>query len=557
MTGIKKDKTETVRKDKEIDFITSREFETVGSIVERKSEKYSKKKEKSSDKSKAVDNNDENDSKEEERKKKVHEEGNEENEERAKESETRSDEHRTNDEKGMQKENVSEKPENVSISKTNEYMKGNEEERTGEAVERKPASKHVMTEATGSEVYPVNNSSLSDGDIVEKLKENALEVLKKTKNVESLLNTKSDKNDAGIGEPIVRENSEKKIREKMEAMTDKNINNSNSPKENEQSHHDSNASHSEASKTKDYMKNTQKVVENNENAMPISMDKSHDVANNKAGQTNKSLDKGNMSIVERSDGQTTEGQMTEVKNKASSDKLNGQKGSIKETSVSTSSYQYPHKNSSIAEDNEKAGKDESKNKNLKSDHNMQQMDGEKGNETTSRSEGSDVKDSSKELRKNSTADDDGKAKKDIDNEVFMELQNERDSIGKEKDFDDNDDGLFKDSKPGDDAKSYSYESKLAEDAEHLPDDESTIDEDERVTQNALEQKKREIDILLKKLDEKRRRRRKRKVRQKSTLSDEDQSKEDFEENEMFEKSLQAGKGNEEKKIENGMEAGIE
>ena len=109
----------------------------------------------------------------------------------------------------------------------------------------------------------------------------------------------------------------------------------------------------------------------------------------------------------------------------------------------------------------------------------------------------------------------GNKSKDFDRDIFARLQKERESIGKDEEQDE----LKNDTDSAGNSENYTEDEKLSDEAEALRSDTSNdplLDEDEMITQRALEEKKKEIDQLLKKLNEQRRRKRKRrKVRLRS------------------------------------------
>ena len=109
----------------------------------------------------------------------------------------------------------------------------------------------------------------------------------------------------------------------------------------------------------------------------------------------------------------------------------------------------------------------------------------------------------------------GNKSKDFDRDIFARLQKERESIGKDEEQDE----LNNDTDSAVSSENYTEDEKLSDEAEALRGDTSNdplLDEDEMITQRALEEKKKEIDQLLKKLNEQRQRKRKRrKVRLRS------------------------------------------
>ena len=408
-----------------------------------------------------------------------------------------------------------------------------------------------VNENKENKIFPVNNSSLSDGEIVEKLKESAVEVLKNAESAPLSTNFST-------GEPLVKENPREMANAGKKVTTSSGQDSSSNNESLSNSGTGISANNNESLSNTEGMTITGKDGKyQSENSLGESYtaDQSIDTRyskrnSNKSRNTSISTLKNAMVENSLSDRAKSSGKINESARKpwiseASSQMLEGKnaeeshdqfsddaKSEFTGTTSTVSNRNYSTRSSSIATS------EESK------------------NSTTSFKKYNSENHSSSEEHYNKDIGKD--SEKDIDNEIFNKLQLQRESIGHEEN-ENQDEGALSEVKS---VKSLgkNKEEESSEDSfgkENIPDDEFSIDEDERATQNALEQKRREIDVLLKKLDETRRRRKRRKVRQGSKNFGNDDAVEDFEENENdanFRRKKE--RKNAENKDENGMETGM-
>ena len=538
--GFTKGKIETIRKDKEIDLISSHDFETVGSIVERKSGKGTSSTSNAVNitKGKDAENNEGHDKKSESEEAKEQQRGQE---------KTKENKVLDNNDQGMQRENTSSKSDDMG----NVMLIG--------PIERKTNDNKVDQVQT-RRIFPVNNSSLSDGEIVERLKEDAVEVLK---NTEHSSNAKNNSNITTSEKPMIREKMIEDNRTIGELNTRQNQTVpsaydalSNSKTEN--------LPHRELSTNVSYVENVTGIGKEGDLQKQRSLggfntteDKTEGVSswsfvnsksNKNRGASNETLavsstEKANSSIKTSEHDRKPEAGMSKDRllegkgGEESTNKFakNANSGSSS-NQIQTISTSFSNRNSSSTSKLD-----------FEDSLNSVQSVKMQNSKNHSSFQGNNVS----KLREDNS--------KDLDKEIFDGLQQQRESIGleeKEKD----DEAILHEVKLDQDAENYQNNSAKDSDesffGEGVPDDENTIDEDEKATQSALEQKRKEIDVLLKKLDETRRRRRRRKVRQRSKDSKDEDGVEDFEENDTnFMKTM--GRHKEERKdSENGMETGM-
>lgn len=424
-----------------------------------------------------------------------------------------------------------------------EKMK-NDEENESDMVKLGSELMHASNETealkAATPIKPVNNSTMSDGDIVEKLKESALEKLKSAKKAESTENLKSF---ADIDEPSKKDDSfdknstlmEEKINTAKSNATTSEKYNENRSNTNSSSWLSDKLNGKEKSTTgKGFLKSGPTLernatlanlteAEKQVKSKATSNDGMKKVPNKKIAASSGAKESG----VERSKGQMSEGQMAKEGKAAN---RHGQQAGNKQKSAKA-------ENASQNISRKVDQRNETAHENITS-----QFESEKGFD--------------ERTHENETKGYEDKEKKDMDKEIFMELQHERESIGQVKKG--NDDTVSNNSNT--DTSSYSYGNKTTSDdglaSESLPDDESTIDEDEKATKDALELKRHEIDILLKKLDEKRQKRRRRKVRKNAKTSKD--ASENFDENETSINLNKRKNGDidDDMNFDNGMESGM-
>ena len=649
--GLKKSKIETIRKDKEIDFISSREFETVGSVVERKSERKSTKG--AGNTSKGGNRTEENREKEKENHKievKSEEEKYEEDKNKVKED----------SEKGKVKGTISDsKPTPASnLMSVGSYEKitndkeisAIKEEKTALPTDLKESKENLKKSGT---VSPVNNSSFSDGEIVEKLKQNALEVLKNTENIESIALPQSIKSFAGMGQALVRENvggknetvegSKSKTRETVSSVNDnfdndkrktdlrvfnsskssnfESLNTSRKDKGSDKNksvkgelaannetkssftsenvREKSNESRNETLSNKYKSASDKKTEQSSEKTLSAdnsetwmlvgksantkdesaisksrsteNIDESVTYKGESANTTNKSAENKDESTNNKHESTNSKGEI--ANNKSENANYKSETANNKDQSATSKSKSTDAKGESAYTQEPKDNKSnatlasyqnansEFQNKSAKavsmSRSNLKQNETilDKKNSTL----GSQTNDSHSSNERLFLDKNRKEGESDPDKEILKGLQQQRESI--EKEGKEDDDALYDEFKSSDDNENYASDHKEVLDEDYAanspPDDESAIDEDERVTQNALEQKKREIDVLLKKLDETRKRRRRRKVLQRTKEFKDESAMEDFGENGNG-GSLTKNKNRSKKEdidIENGMETG--
>ena len=383
-------------------------------------------------------------------------------------------------------------------------------------------------------IFPVNNSSLSDGEIVEKLKESAVEVLRNAENVPQSTNFST-------GEPLVKENPGE-MDNAGKKFTTSSGQDSSSNNESLSNSGTGISAHNNASISS--INNTAITGKEGKNQSEDSIGESYTTDQSVALRYNmrNSSKVGSTSIVtlnnavlgnswnERAnssekviDGRTkpwaseVSSQMLEGKNaKESHDQFSDDATSEFTGATNTVSNTINHSNSTAS-----FKKQSSENHSSFEEH------------------------YDKDIRKDS--------EKDVDNEIFDKLQQQRESIGQDENGKQDEDVVSEVKSVGKNKEEETSDDSFAK--ENVPDDEFSIDEDERATQNALEQKRREIDVLLKKLDETRRRRKRRKVRQGLKSFGNDDAAEDFEENDASFRRKKERKSAE-NKDENGMETGM-
>ena len=530
---------ETVRKDKEIDFISSQDFETVGSVVERK---YAKKGNKTSD---SVNSMNEKDSEKHDKKVEIKEAKNK-KENKTTHQITESEDKKENEQgnKGTKKENSSSKPDDLrNLMSIGSYQRTKEDDKINGETARK--------------VFPINNSSLSDGDIVEKLKENAVEVLT---NTETFVSPKNFSSLTSSGKPLIKEMSSKKNETKGELkalsgqVASSNYKGVNKLQRSQTGFHAHNATNKNSITSFEKIDNVQ-MHESHEwpQAKEVKIENSFSL-NYKKEKSYKHRDASNKTLASASNkGVKKSGGKAEINKKpwakdSSSHFIEGQSATRQKENFG---------DGAISEFNITAMKSSHSDKG-KASHSNVIPESAKNSTKSGKKPNNESQNTSEEHRVSITRKD---GEKDLDKETFDGLQQQRESIGQGEN-DNDDETMLNELKSGHDLENYSDDQKETSEynftGENVPDDEITIDEDERVTQTALEEKRREIDFLLKKLDETRRRRRRRKVRQRSKDSREEEAIENFSEsdneNNVGRKTDEHNR--ERKEMENGMETGM-
>ena len=528
-----------MRKDKEIDFISSREFETVGSVIERPAKKKSLKSVPGSGELNLT---------------KLNKERNE----TASASSTIHGEDakglvsqgnkgnwRIKEEEDTQKNTTTEggvftksQTGSGNFMYEGSYQTAREDVNTTKTVtdDHKVTNNETQNvQSTPLQVMAVNNSSLSDGDIVEKLKESAVEVLKKNDSGKPSWDQASNaplQSFAWTGEPVLRENAQGrsewkgKVLGSNEKLNVKYAGSGNGYLMEEGQRNYGNLS---AGQLKDEKHVNETSLAENNNLRPNAVSSKDNTENfsikgrklpltgftgHSENRIKSAFDDHNaVGKVEQPEIQMNEGQMVTTLQQRDSP-LNH---TIPEmTSTSNATVQ-----KSNNESRPEVGLHE--HSDLK--------ENTSSNDTT-------VANKNEKLEFHGS--DNAKSDEDDDKKVFDDIEKQRQSIGEDEEGYNSSRYMEEDQKEATSTKkedgnkeSYSPEGDEKSLNTEPWEDDFSLEEDELATQRALDEKRKEIDILLKKLDETRKRRRKRKVLHRikgfdDITSDDDKDFESFE-----------------------------
>ena len=528
-----------MRKDKEIDFISSREFETVGSIIERPAKKKSLKSVPGSGELNLTKLNKERNETASassttygEDAKGLVSQGNKGNWQIKEEEDTQKN---TTTEGGVFTKSQTG---SGNFMYEGSYLTAREDVKTTKTVtdDHKVTNNETQNvQSTPLQVMAVNNSSLSDGDIVEKLKESAVEVLKKNDSGKPSWDQASNaplQSFAWTGEPVLRENAQGrsewkgKVLGSNEKLNVKYAGSGNGYLMEEGQRNYGNLS---AGQLKDEKHVNETSLAENNNLRPNAVSSKDNTENfsikgrklpltgftgHSENRIKSAFDDHNaVGKVEQPEIQMNEGQMVTTLQQRDSP-LNH---TIPEmTSTSNATVQRSNN-----ESRPEVGLHE--HSDLK--------ENTSSNDTT-------VANKNEKLEFHGS--DNAKSDEDDDKKVFDDIEKQRQSIGEDEEGYNSSRYMEEDQKEATSTKkedgnkeSYSPEGDEKSLNTEPWEDDFSLEEDELATQRALDEKRKEIDILLKKLDETRKRRRKRKVLHRikgfdDITSDDDKDFESFE-----------------------------
>ncbi|XP_065055199.1 uncharacterized protein LOC135683775 isoform X1 [Rhopilema esculentum] len=534
-TGAKRSRVETVRKDKEIDFISSREFETVGSVVERPAKKKSLKSVPGSGELNQTKLNNE--------RNETSSASSTPQEDDAKDlvSQWNTGNWRDKEEEDTQKNTTTEggmfnKSQTWSGNFMYEgsYQTAREDVKTTKTVtdDNKVTNNETQNvQSKPSRVMAVNNSSLSDGDIVEKLKESAVEMLKKNDSGKASLDQASNaplQSFAWTGDPVLRENAQGSSEWKgktlgsNEKLNVKYAGSGNGYLMEEGQRNYGNVSAGQFKEDK-HVNKTILAENNNLRPNPVSSKENTEnfsikgkklpltgfTGHAKNGIKSAFDDHNALGKAEQPEIQMNEGQM-----------------------VTTLQQRDSALNHTIPEMTSKSNATVQKSNNeSRPEVGLQEQADLKENTSSN-----DTTVANKDEHLEFHGSDNAKSDEDDDKKVFDDIEKQRQSIGED------DEGFNSSSYMEEDQKEATSTKKgdgNSPEGDEKPlktepwEDDYSLEEDELATQRALDEKRKEIDILLKKLDETRKRRKKRKVLHRikgfdDVTSDDDKDFESFE-----------------------------